>query len=240
MAFCPKCGQQIDDSAVNCPFCGAANSNNSNANSPVNDITEKIKKLNVKNIAMLAAGVVVVILVIVLLSSLFGGGYKKAIDRYYDAVYFGKKAAIENLAPKEVWDWIEDEYDVDKAEVVEYLQEASEDRIEVLEDEYGKNIKFSFKVTDKDTADKDDLKELRDELKEWDIPKKKVKKALEVEFDYTIKGKEDKDEDDSEVGVVKIGSKWYSYNGIYMIVSAAREINWENEDSGDYAYPMGY
>ena len=90
------------------------------------------------------------------------------------------------------------------------IEEEFEAQLEMLEDEYGKNIKVKYKVIEKEKMDEDDLDDLKDELKEtYGIAKKSVKKAFEVEIEATIKGKDDEDTDEQEMVIVKIGNKWY-------------------------------
>ena len=66
-------------------------------------------------------------------------------------------------------------------------------------------------VTDeKEKMDEDDLDDLKDMLKEnYGIAKKSVKKALEVEVEATIKGKDDEDTQEQDMIIVKIDNKWY-------------------------------
>lgn len=54
-----------------------------------------------------------------------------------------------------------DVYDENKDDLIQAL----EDGIEDMEDEYGKNFKYSYKVEEKDKLEKEDLKEFREELK---------------------------------------------------------------------------
>ena len=82
--------------------------------------------------------------------------------------------------------------------------------MEEFEDEYGKNIKMSYKVTDKSELSDKKLKNIQEGLKDnYDIPKKSVKEGYKVDVDMTIKGKDDEDTNDTEFYIVKIGSGWY-------------------------------
>ena len=71
MAFCPKCGKPFEENASNCAYCGAKNpAAPAAANPKVNEIVNKAKSLNKKNVVILAGAVVAVIVVIALLSSI--------------------------------------------------------------------------------------------------------------------------------------------------------------------------
>jgi len=171
---------------------------------------EEAKKDKKKLIIPAVAAVVVIALIIVLISSL-GGGYKSALDNYYKKFLIGKatEKTIKNMYPEEYWE----ENDIDPEDSWESYEEYSEDMVESLEDEYGENLRVSYKITDKDKMDKDDLKDLADELHDsWGVKKKSVKQAYELELDLTIKGSDDEETDEVEIVVVKIGSKWYIVN----------------------------
>ena len=211
MAFCPKCGKPFEENASNCAYCGAKNpAAPAAANNTVNEIVNKAKSLNKKNIAILAGAVVAVVLVIILISSLFGGGYKKAIDNFLDFSVKGDVDVLEKLAPEDFWEELEDEYDVKVKDIEDTIEDMLEAQIEKLEDDYGKNVKVKYKVIEKEKMDEDDLDDIKDDLKDsYGIAKKSVKKGLEVEIEATIKGKEDEDTNEIELRLVKIDGDWY-------------------------------
>ncbi len=213
MAFCPKCGKPFEENASNCAYCGARNPDApaASVNPKVNEIVNKAKSLNKKNIAILAGAVVAVIVVISLLVTLIGSsGYKKAIDNFFDFTIKGDVDVLEDLAPEDFWEELEDEYDVKLKDIKKELEDSFEEQLEDLEDEYGKNLKVKWKVIDKEELDEDDLDDLKDTLKDtYGTAKKSVKKALEVEIEATLKGRDDEDTDEQEMILVKIGNKWY-------------------------------
>ena len=239
--FCNNCGAQMEDQATFCPNCGAANNaapaapkapaaNKAadvageylgKASAAVNAYIKKAKK-NPKILVTPAAAVAAVIVVIIILSLVFQyPGAAGAINRYYDANYEGKSGQIKNLAPEEYWDWVDDKYEIDAKDVKEYYDdEIKEDRVDDLEDEYGKNYKVTFKKDDQDDVKKKDLKKIAEFLKEkYDIKKDDVKAAVKVDGELVIKGSEDDDDDDVEDAyVIKIGGKWY-----YAYVSIGEE-----------------
>ena len=214
MAFCQKCGQPIEETVNNCPYCGAPNAANPNPKkSNVSDIVSKAKTLNKKNVAIFAGAIAAVVLLIIIISSLASGGYKKALKNYVDVIWNGKANKIEKLAPEEYWEFYEERYDKDIDDVIDDYEDTFDDKMDYYEDEYGKNVKFKYTITDKDELDEDDLKDLKDRLKnDYDIPRKSVTKAFEVEYDYVIKGKEDEYEGEGEVIIAKIDGKWYVTN----------------------------
>lgn len=231
--FCNNCGTQMDDQSTFCPNCGTASqvAEPAQASAPKADINAAVGKVtdftqnyvnaakkNKKLIIIPVAAVAALIAVIVLISLLAGGGYKAPINDYIDMMS-GKasKAQIKRMAPKEVWEKMEDETDMDFDDVYDDYKDGVDDLRDNLEDEYGKNVKITYKITDKDKLDKDDLKDIKDELKDrFDISKKKVTAGYELDVDIKIKGREDEDEDEMTFTVVKIGGKWYTMQGLYM------------------------
>lgn len=154
-----------------------------------------------------AAAVVVLIVLIVLLSN----AYKAPLNNLIDITYKAKFNKLEKMAPKEYWDWYEEKYDTTVDELIEEANENKDDYLELLEKKYGDNIKVTSKVTDKNELSKKKLEKIAEALNEkYDIKESSVKKAYEVEYELTIKGSEDEDEEEGEITVVKIGMNWYA------------------------------
>lgn len=226
MAFCQKCGQQIDQNLISCPYCGAKNVANPyyKQTSFPGNLLEKFKKLNMKNIGILAGAVVGVIVIIILLVCLLGGGKDGAVSDYIDAAYESDKGAIKDLAPSETWDEMEGEYSVEFEDVYEVFQDWTEDTQEGLEDEYGKNAKVSYEIVYENEVKKSSLNDMKDWLKESaGISKADVKDAVDVGVVITVKGAKGTESHCTDLRLVKIGGTWYVYNGISRIVSASRE-----------------
>ena len=78
----------------------------------------------------------------------------------------------------------------------------------MLEEEYGDDIKISYKIKDKDKIDKDDLEELEDSIKDKYDEKVRVSKGYELKVKMKIKGDDDKDEDTTTIKVYKIEGDW--------------------------------
>ncbi len=211
MAFCPKCGKPFEENASNCAFCGTKNpAAPATVNPNVEKIVNKARSLNKKNIAILAGAVVALIVVIIIISSIAGNGYKKAIDNFFDFTVEGKVNKLEKLAPEDYWEELEENYDIKLKDIKKQLEESFENELEELEDDYGRNIKVKYKVLDKEVMDEDDLDDLKDTLKEsYGIKKKSVQKALEVEIEATLKGRDDEDTMEQDMVIVKIDGDWY-------------------------------
>ena len=139
-----------------------------------------------------------------------GKPYEKAIDNYFDVFFSGELEKIKSLAPEAYWEYMEDEYDLDIDDYIEDMEDEMEEFLEEMEDEFGKKAKVTYKITDADRLDEDDLKDLKKTMKDdYDISKKSVTDAYEIELEVTIKGEDDEDDTEMEVIVVKIDGKWY-------------------------------
>ncbi|MBQ5810066.1 MAG: zinc ribbon domain-containing protein [Clostridia bacterium] len=234
--FCGQCGAKVEapvaeaapvvevagDAAVAKKASFDINAIIDKAMAFVGDFIEKAKAKPV--LFAIPAGIVVgIIVLIILMSALFGGGAEeKAIKNLLDVQYKGKTNKIESLAPKAYWDWLEDEQDMTVEDIIEEYEDNDtyEEMMEYLEEEYGDNVKISYKITEKEKLSKKKLEKIADGLKEnYDIAKKSVKAAYEIEVEMTVKGSEDKDDDDAKFYVAKIDGKWYpvTANGDFLV-----------------------
>ncbi len=216
--FCANCGSQMMDNAVVCPACGAPAE--AQAAAPAKNPADALKKIDPKvlklgGIAVAAVAVIAIVIAIIVGAS---GNYKKALNNYFDYYLKTNVNKVESLAPKAYWEYCKESglIDVkDKDEVKECNEEYLEKQKEQLEEEYGENIKYSYKITKEKDLSTKKLNAIKDTLKEsYNIPKKDVKAAKEIDIEIKISGKDDFEEDEWEsIIVVKIGSKWYYFNG---------------------------
>lgn len=168
------------------------------------------KNKNLIPIIIGGAAAAVILIIIIVSVALSGSGYKKAVDNYFDVIFRGKADKIEKLYPPEYLDWYEDMYDKELDDIKDDYEETREDALEYFEDEYGKNFKATYKITDKKELSDKKLKNIQDNLKDrYDIAKKSVKKAYKLDLDVELKGKDDEDSNELTVYAVKIGGNWY-------------------------------
>ena len=144
---------------------------------------------------------------------------EKALDNYISVVCNGKVNKLEKLAPAEYWECLEDENDVSMKDAEEQMEELNKTLIRGLEDEYGDNIKVSYKILEKDDASSSDLDGMKDYIKSnYDIPKKSVTDAVELEVELTVRGDDDEETTESTFYAVKVDEDWYicSANGAFV------------------------
>ncbi len=233
------------------------------------DSTKKLKKL-----LFIAAGAIAVVLVIALLyNALIGSAYKKPIDKFLKAVN-GQSADIEELleiaypdlyvsAYKNLLEY-KKAYDdaTDKETYEKYVDNFEEKLLETydeLEDDYGKGVKVTYKITDKEEVSKGTMRSFKDAMEvyedlldddiikaaveriennlveNFDMKKKDAKEVAEkyekllkdlkkacknfdvtegyeLTVEYEIKGKEDNDDDEITLYMLKINGKWCLMN----------------------------
>ncbi len=227
-SFCTNCGTPIPEGAVKCASCGKEfvqeqNQQPTQEQQPVQEqpqsgdpqsaqtpIAPEKKITKPMLYGIIAGAAAVVILFIIIIVSVAGNNYKKAIDNYMDVWVYGKDDKIEKLAPKEYWDYLEEELDTDIQDKIDEFEAIYDFIADTLEEDYGKNIKVRYKITDKKDLSEKKLTTLRDNLKDnFDIAKKSVTKAYQVEAEVTLKGSDDEDTKDIDFIIVKIGSDWY-------------------------------
>lgn len=212
--FCENCGSELKNTDQTCPNCGAAvenstakdvkeETNTTNTNETPNN-TEK--KDNTKLYAIIGGIAGAVVLLIIILAMVFGSSYKKPIDNYVKAYQKTNVNAYLKTMPK----FASKEYDSDDKDD---LKETLENKLEDLEDAYGKNVKISYKIIHKEKIDKDDLEDFQDKLRDaYDDAKKsqtKVSSGYKLSVLVTIKGKDDSNTyTDDSVYVYKIGGTW--------------------------------
>lgn len=236
--FCTNCGEELTDDAAACGKCGAhveqpaaqstepceacaSTQSASQANGfagNVNAFVGKVKNKDKKAIGIVGGVAAALILIIVLVICLGGGGPEGALDTYFDVLYKGKVSKVEKLAPPEFWEALEDKEDMDLDDAEEAMEEMSKTMVRSLEDEYGDDIKVSYKITETDEAKKSELDEIKDLLKSsYDIPKKNVTEAVELEVEITVEGDDDEDTNEETFYAVKIDGDWYIYNLLSLL-----------------------
>ena len=244
--FCTNCGGELNDDATFCEKCGArvGERQEQPKESPaviaeevpkqesaaqpeggfagkINAFVGKLKNKDKAAIGITAGVVAALILIVVLVICLSGSGPEKALDRYMDVFYYGKSSRIEKLAPKEYWDYLEENEDMDIEDAEDQVKTFYKTIIRGLEDEFGDDIKISYKVTEIDDVKKSTLDKMKDKIKStYDIPKKDVTDAVEMEVEMTIKGDDDKDSDDITLYAVKIDGDWYICNASGTLLAA--------------------
>jgi len=177
----------------------------------VNGFIAKLKNKD-KNTLLITAGVLLsVIVLFVLAIALSGGGYEDAVDNYMKVSFKGKASLIEDLAPEAYWEYVEDKEDLKLDEIEEiYEEDAFDAMMKLLEAMVGDDVSVSYDIKDTDELSESKLDKIKDTLKEtYDIPRKDVGDAIEIEIETVIEGDDEEEEDEMTMYAVEIDGDWY-------------------------------
>lgn len=172
----------------------------------------KVKKMPKFLPFVIGGGVAAIVLIVVLAIVFSAAPYKGAVDDSFDFTFNGEYEKLEKLAPEEYWEYIEEINGSSVEDAIEYyeLYDVYGAMIDGFEPDYGKNIKFSYKIVHEDELSERKLDAIKDGLKEtYGIAKRTVKKAYELEIEIIISGSEDEDTMETEIIVVNIDNDWY-------------------------------
>lgn len=214
--FCENCGTEMQDTDVKCPNCGAEVKTETVVEKVVEEVktnTEPAKEttttkaskssMDTKTYAILGGIAAAVVLLLIIIVALFsGGGYKKPIDNMIKGMQNCNAKTYLKAYPEVMREDYED-----------YVTNKSlRSMLESFEDDYGKNIKISYKILDKEKIEKKDLTKVQEDLEDEypDAKKNKIKvtAGYKLTVKMTIKGKDDKDTDTTTIKVYKVGGKW--------------------------------
>ena len=206
---CSKCGKSVSVYDEFCPECGA-------------QIKVKKSKGAKTTILIMAIIVAVIVLAVVFfVAKAFFSTPNSVVSKTMKSFINNKPNLIMDVIPgpvlESIYENIEDfGYADNKKEAKDYYLSQKKRNMKLtrnnLEEEYDTDfddIKISYRITDSDNLDKDDLEDLNDQIAESYDKKMKVSAAKELTVKYTIKADGDKERDETEITVVKIGNKWY-------------------------------
>ena len=209
--FCGKCGNQVEEqaAAVQTTSDSSETSKSKTLNDKLNDFIARIKNKDKKSIAVVS-GIAAVLILILVLSICFSvrSTPEKALKLYMDVILHGEYNKIEKLAPDAYWEAMEDSFSLKDAK--EQAKTIYKSASRAYEDEYGDNIKITYKIKEKDDVKKSTFDDMKDFIKStYDIPKKNITDACSIEIELFIKGSEDEDSNETELYAVKIDGTWY-------------------------------
>lgn len=178
---------------TNCIFCGQPQQGQG-AKKPVNG----------KKIGIIAGIAVALVLAIVFVIKFTGPGaptQKAALKSYIKAVLDQDvDALIDAYLPKKLWDGIKKEYGNDDIkDGMEYLLSWCDDIDDVRK----------IKITDKDKANRSEIKDFEDNIKDELNVKIKISGLVRVKFKYEAKKDGEWEESIGTLTLYKTGGKWF-------------------------------
>lgn len=211
MTFCSNCGRPLQDGEVcNCQYNG-----NNIYSAPVTSGGSGKNAMNKGFIVMGAGLVAAVVIVVLVFSAIFGGGYKKPVKDYVKALnHHDTKKLLSVMLPDDKMKEVKKEMKesiIDWDAFLDKMDDYLEDTMEDMEDDYGKNVKFSAKIVNKKKVKGDALEEIQEDYD--DLFDADVTKAYKLKVEMTVKGKKDEDSEKVNLYVVKVkGDGWKMYD----------------------------
>ncbi len=168
----------------------------------------------VKKPLALVGGVIAIVVIIAIIVALVNNAALAPLKNSDAVLLKGKADKIKKLAPKEYWDWMEEETGKSVDDLIEAYEENLDDQMDSLEERYGKNIKTSYKITKRVNMPKGMVKKIAESLNDkYDIKESSVNAACLITYDKTTKGSEWVScSTDREVALVQIGMSWYQFD----------------------------
>ncbi|WP_282924052.1 zinc-ribbon domain-containing protein [Mediterraneibacter massiliensis] len=206
--FCKNCGAQLNEGVKFCSKCGApaAGGDNSGQQDDSNTRAQAAKKP-----PYLAIGAIVLGVIVLLLAGkfLFGRGYVKPLKAFVKGIEQEDGEKILSVYSKKTVKKMEDNFGLEGRKLEKYWEKNAIYAL-TSEELEGKDIKIKYKIEDNEKLDKDDIKDIEKELKEYMDIREDVSAARELEVAFTIYEDGDKeDEVDVTMEVIKVDGKWY-------------------------------
>ncbi len=208
--FCQFCGKEIAEGEA----CGCAKEREALGKTIENAEPEIRKNNTAFVIAAVAAIAVVVAIIVLLIVSVSGGGCKKPVDKFVKAMNeCDGELLVEASCTDKLLRYLDREEDMEYEDVCDRFEDMIDDTIDDWEDYYGDNVKLSVKYGDKYELDDEEIEEIEDEYRA-DGYRVKIEQAYEIECDFTIAGEDDKDDEKTDIIVIKVEDEgWKIYLG---------------------------
>ena len=167
MKFCGSCGKQIPDDANACPYCGAFQEDAAPAAKAKKAFPVKLVLGIVLALAVLVGGFFAA-------RAIFGGGWEKPLKEAFEIANEKKvsEEAVQDLARCVFGDVGKKNLDsaistalnvkVGGEKLLNRLKDEIKQGLDYAEDEYGKDVKFSYEIESKEALDSDDLEDYED------------------------------------------------------------------------------
>lgn len=238
--ICKKCGASVADNAEVCGTCGCSlaeeavntTTESNGGQAPVSVIYPSLakavkQKKSYKKIITLIVSLVVVLGIIASALALIIPNITliTTVGKIKEVLETGDVDILyEELMPPFIMDMMEDsaeENDQDFDEMYEEMLDDSEESWgefrDHLEEELGGNIEYSFRVTDIDIGDEEDIKDYIDVYKDFykDYKKKtyikkyKITDYVIIDLDLTASGDKNEMSDNMSFHMIKIDGEWY-------------------------------
>lgn len=135
-------------------------------------------------------------------------GYESVISDFVKSIQDEDGKMLVNAYSETYIDWLLDQYDVDRDEYIDAIQEYVEVLHDGFEDEVGDNLRLSYKIEEVEDMSEDELEDWKADYRDADMEIDNITAVKEVEVTLIYEGDEDKDEDTDTITVVNDKNGW--------------------------------
>ena len=210
--FCKTCGTPVPVGVKYCPQCGTPAGGNAGRTAAGGKTVQKSRTSGRPPVMAIAVGVIfivaVIALVIFLFRLIFGNGYEKPIKALAQGMEEQDGEKVLSAFSEKTIRYLEDGYQMDTRDVERYYN----DYIYIMTDENleDEDYTIEYEIESSKKLSRDDIKDIRDELKDnYDI-REDISEAREVDVVFTVFVDDiEEDQIDVEMDVLKIEGDWY-------------------------------
>ena len=200
--FCQFCGKEVAEGEV----CGCAKERE------IMDSEAVAEKKNGGTVAFIIAAVIAlaaVVTLIVLLVVSVGGGHRKPVEKFAEAVSeCDGEMLAEAVCTEKMLRYFRKEKDWDYEDVCDELEDLIDDRLDSWERHHGDHVKLSVEFGDEYKLDEDEIEDIEDDYRDNGY-RVRSDKAYELECTVLIEGDEDGEREDYDFIVIKVeGEGW--------------------------------
>lgn len=189
--YCMQCGKKIDDNDMHCQFCGASQDTGFDNNLKP---TNKKKKNDLIVPIVAICSIILIILIVVANLTIFNNGYKKPIEKLFDAFESGDIDDLEDALPE----WFIDSDDFDKKSLKKSLSLLADNDIEL-----------DYEEDKKEEIDDDELEKQEKNINKHYDENVDIDKGYNVTVNVLMSIKDNEISNNMNFKVYRIDGKWY-------------------------------
>ncbi len=179
-SMCKKCVERIEDTDIICKNCNTAiealESNVSDSAEVVSSGSPSKRKKAIRIGITVGCAVLIIATIIAVFYAIFTNDYQRPIEEFFISIQEQKNKDFLDVFP---------EWFVKDAEIEGNCAKQIHD---MLEDAYGENLEFDYKIVEKEEVDEDLLALLSTLLSAMNEGRTEIKKSFSITLDVHIKG----------------------------------------------------
>ena len=171
------------------------------------NVYRRQERRKISVIPTIAAVLIVAVMIFIGKSILSGGGETKVIKNFVEAEMTGDAETILDMIPKVVLEGAAKEMDKDVSELKDELSDEFDPLMKTINKSLGEGWSYSYEILEIKDLSEDEIADLEEEYSE--VCELSIKKAKTATVEITIKGEDTDRSEKVEIGIIKVGGKWY-------------------------------